>query len=469
MLSFSSAVGNLFNRLGKLGALIANMRSYQGTQLQAMTNTTTGVVAQYNGESDIQAEMGSAYIGLLNGEGTVASVAQQIAQDTLNRMVFRDQPRIAQNLQSLNITDSISELIRQMQIQGASVLAQTITATPSTSLTHLGSFTGVGTGIISASFRRPVDGLVLENIFAEAVLFTCTQDSYIGGAIAGNEGITVTGVGSEDNPFAFDWPLGSNASAFLNVIDGNADNSSGNLLTNSGFNAFTSNVPTNWHLTVGTDGIDIDKEVTLVYDGTAAIRFFGAGTPNVTLQQQFGVDTPGQLAPLTQYGFNIFARREAIAAGAGILTIALVDQNGTIINDQGGNPNSFTINLSTLTTNYVAFNAAFRTPLILPTSQFIQMRITTPLTINRSVYVDKAAFGPMTQLYVGGPYLAVWAGNQPFTVRDYGTMTFTNSRGAAGTLNTWQTVFSLLLPQAAQGEFLLPSAPIPTISDNLLA
>src|SRR5262245_17708633 len=103
MLSFGSATGNLYNRWGKVGLLIRQMKTYQTAQLQNMTNTTTGVVAQLNAESDIQAIMGGSYIPLLDsGASSLGSTAQGLARAIANRMVFRDNPRLNQTLTSDN-------------------------------------------------------------------------------------------------------------------------------------------------------------------------------------------------------------------------------------------------------------------------------------------------------------------------------------------------------------------------------
>ena len=262
MLSFSNAAGNLFNRLGKLGLLIQQAKNYQTFQMPNMIDITDGVVAQYNAEPDLQAQMGSSYIELLNGISGVGGFAQGLAATTINRMVFRDNPQISQTLQQLNVTTSILEVIRQMKLAGVSVLAAGVTATP-------GTFSGTGNGIINASVRRPLDGVVLENSFSENLLLVCTDDSYLGGAVLGNEGFSVTGTGNQDNPFAFDWPLGSNSQITLNAIDGDSDNSSGNVLTNSGFESWASNVPDNFQITTGIAGTNVFEEVTIVYDPTS--------------------------------------------------------------------------------------------------------------------------------------------------------------------------------------------------------
>lgn len=466
MLSFADASGNLFNRFGKIGVLLANVRTHQLAQLTSMIDTTTGVVAQFDAESDIQALMGQAYIGILSGVEGVTSLAQSLAVQTTNRMVFRDNPRIAQNLTSLNTLASINEIIRQMGIAGASILAATVTATPA-------AFTGAGNGVMNFSVRRPSDGRYVENALAENILAVCTTDSYTGGATAGNETLTVTGEGNQPDQFAFDWPLGSNSQTTIQAIDGDSDNASGNILTNSGYSAFTANVPDNWVLNVGTGGTNVFQETTIVYDNSSsALRITGDGSGTlVNLSQQFNLaaGTSGTLSPLTQYGFNIWARRDGTAAGSGVLTIDLVDENDVVIEDEGGNANTFTIDLTTLTTVYTAYQTQFRLPRVMPTEVHLRYHLTTALTNGRSVYFDRGSLGLMTRLYGYGPYACNHSGGNPYQQGDYSESVITNSRGAAGTLNTFQTLLSRLLSEVLQNDILFPSSNVPTISDGLIA
>lgn len=464
-LSFASAPGNLFNRLGKIGLLIKNLSAYQALQLTSMTDTTNGVVAQYNSESDVQAIMGSAYIGILNGSGgNVGGVCQSLAASTINRMVFRDNPRFNQTLQAQNVTASIQEVIRQMGLAGATVLAMTVAVTP-------GTITGTGTGFINASIKRPLDGRYLENAFAENLLFTCVSDSYSGGAVAGNEGFQVNGVGAQTDPFAFNYPLGSNCLIQINAINAAADNSQGNLLTNSSFENFTDDVPDNWELTSGTGGVNIFEEDTIVYDDAPnkSVRVLGNGT-SVTFKQVFdnGTDgTPGAIDPQTQYSLNLMLCRDGIAPNAGTLTVSLVDENNTVIVDMASTPNTTTIDLTQLSTDFASYKAVFRTPAILPTSVYLLYNFSS-LETGRSVYLDFMSFGTMTQTYTVGAFVAVHAGNVPFLAGDYGTCAVTNSRGSGGTLSTWQTLFAQLFPDMMNYGFLLPSSATPSISDGLI-
>ncbi len=458
------STGSLFDRIGKVGALLANLRAYQATQLTAMTNTTTGVVAQYDTESDIQAEMGSQYQSLLNSPGNdLGPFCQQMAVDTLNRMVFRAQPQLSQTLSQINLEASLAELIRQMNTQGATVLAMGVTATPA-------PFIGTGNGSINVTVKRASDGRVQENAFSEQILFLCTSDSYSGTATAGNEGFTVTGAGNQDNLFAFDWPLGSNCQANLTAIAADED-AGGNFLTNSDFEDWTNNIPDQWTLPVGTGGTNVFRNGGIVYQGTYSMQLTGDGSGTQTeLLQEFdnGSDgTSSLLSPQNQYSFNFFIRRDGLAPGAGILQVALVDESGNVTQDESGVANSFNVDLTTLSTVFTAYTGTFRTPAIMPETVSLRLKLTTPLTNGRSVYIDSASMGQFTELYSFGPSVAVHAGSIPFQIADYSYMNVQNSRGSGGTLNTWQTVAFLLWGTAAF-DLMLPSSSVPTVSDALL-
>lgn len=465
MLSFTNGVGNLFSRLGRIGKMLAEVREYQLAQLVNMTDTTYGVVAQFDAESDIQAIMGSSYIGLLDAGGSnILSTAQTLANQTVNRMVFRDNPRLNQTLTDTNTTASLVEIIRQMRVAGASVLAMTVGASAS-------AFTGVGNGTVVCSVRRPVDGAVLENAFAENLLTVCSSDSYVGGATAGNEGFTVTGTGSQGNYAAFNWPLGSNCQIGLSAIDGSQDDSAGNLLTSSSFESFTNNVPDNWTLEAGTAGTNIAYEQTITFDGGGSLAIIGDGSTLTEIRQQFdsSTGTSGILSPLSQYAFNVWARRDGTAPAAGVITVDLCDSTGTVVNDMAGNPCSFTIDCTTLLTTWAPFSGTFRTPLVMPASTFVRVRLSTALTNGRTVYLDRAGMGAMQQAYLAGPFLAVFSGATPFNQNDYATVAVTNSRGAGGSIDTFQTLFARLFPSAAYSlGLLLPSSNVATISDTLI-
>lgn len=466
-LSFASSPGNLFNRWGKLGLLVKQAKAYQASQLTNFTDVTSGAVAQYNSESDIQALIGAAYIGQLDTPGgVVGPLAADVAQQTLNRMIFRDNPQLGQTLTSGDTVINLRELIRQMGVQGASVLAMVITATP-------GSFVGTGAGALVASTRRAIDGKVQELTYTENVKLTCVADSYTGGVQAGNESFVVTGTGAQNNIWAFNWPLGSNCSTSLSAIDGDTDDGAGNLLTNSGFSSWTGNTPDNYTIDVGTAGVQVFEETGIVYGDTgSALKITGDGSTLVTISQQFDISTgtTGTLDGQTQYAFNVWCRRDGTAPAAGQMIIEVVDENLDPLMDASGNAASMTIDLTALTTVYTPYGFSFQTPENMPSTYYWRFR--TPagnaLTNGRSVYFDLAALGNTTQCYLSGPALALFSGQVPFTIGDYVTCQFSNARGSGGTLSTFQTFVAQCFPEMYSNELLLLSSSVPTISDSLI-
>jgi hypothetical protein len=464
VLNFNNATGNLFAILGKVGLVVKQARTYQTAQ---NPNLSVGLYGQLGAMPDVQAQVGNSYIGLLAGPEGACTNVQGVSRLVVNRLVFNDNPRISQTLQTLNVRASLAEIIRQMLVQNATVLAATVTATPAATIT------GVGNGAIVASSKRPIDGRVEENSFAETLQVTCTRDSYSGGAAAGNETMTVTGTGNIADAFAYNWPGGSNCTATLSCVNSAGNNAQGNALTNSNFATFknTANVPDNWALVTGTAGIQLFQESSIVFGTGNAVRMLGNGSALTQLKQQFGTSTgtTGTLVPLSQYSVNLWLRRDGVAAGAGQLTIDLVDQNGVAINDANGVANTFTVDLTALTTTYAAASGVFRTPYILPAQQFLRVRQSTALTNGRSVYLANLSMGLMTVCYTGGPSVNVHSGAVNFQLGDFGTVAVTNSRGAGGTLSTFQTLWYQLFVEAQQNDLLLPSSAVPTVQDAWIA
>ena len=466
-ISFYGAVGDFFNRFGSYANLLKEVRVYQLAQFQNMTNLTDGVTAQLDTEPDIQAIMGSSYLGVLQGSGQIAlNQATQLAKATINRMVFRDNPQLNQTLTSANLLASIVEVIRQMNEQGATVLKMTVSATP-------GNFTGVGNGTLVASVVRPQDGLTQENAFAENITVTITNDSYAGTATAGNESYRATGVGIQTDLSAFNWPLGSNAVAQSSVIDGNSDTANGNLLVNSGFDTWngTGGFLSNWELVTGTLGVTISQETSSVYDGAACVALTGDGSTKVRWRQKFN-DTGGtttELGTYMQYATNVYLRRGAAAPSQGVLRVSLTDVDGAVIQNIAGTDCVLDITLSSLTVNYTAFKAMFCTPDILPDDVYLDIQLTTAIDAGKIVFVDKLGFGLPFRFYPGGPYLAVFAGSVPFLAGDYATCAVANSRGAGGTIDTLQTAwYRLVYPEVAVNELQLPSSTVPSIPDSVI-
>ena len=176
------------------------------------------------------------------------------------------------------------------------------------------------------------------------------------------------------------------------------------------------------------------------------------------------------LEPLTQYAFNMWALADVVPI-AGVLTIDLVDGiGGSVINDQAGTANSFTVDATALAVAFGARNGVFRTPVVLPPIVYLRIRISTAVSAGTSIYLDHASLVEMTNLYTGGPMASLFSGKTPFTkgegqvAADKFTITVTNDR--AGEFQEW---FERLFDMTSKG-LILPSdtGGTETIADTLI-
>lgn len=446
----------LFDRLGANGHLGYVLAGNQA----ALPAVLTTLIALYENTSDVDLA-GST---ITNQNQIITPVSQppanisSLAVATLIRMVNASVPSITtQNA-------AMAELIRQMIANGESVAACTVAATMAALSTN------VGNGTVVLSTKRG-DGLVQENMFAEVLRLACTQDSYTGSATAGAEQFQLTGQPNTVPLWNYNYPQGSAAATPMNAVDASVSQSAtANLLNNSDFANWSGALSTdsldNWVLDVGAWGTDAQQSTTS-YDTSNSVQFLpGTGT-NTALYQEFNDGTTGTSSTLSSYNsypVNFWMRSLAGVPGAGVLTVELVDDTNTVINDGQGVANSFTQNMTALTTSWVPVNGTFRIPEVPPSVMRIQLRMSTALT-TQSVLVSRMAMAPFTSAYRGGFGVTVFSGGTPFTAGDAFNITTTNNRAGASYLGTFQALFDRLFGMRNNG-FLLPSSGTPTQADT---
>lgn len=461
-----TGTGGLFTRLGALGKILKDANVYAATTLP--TNISA-VRIQYENigsgsEPDLTASLGTDQSSGQSTVNNIGSSLQGIAKNTVLRMVADDNPQSS----SSDLSIALAEVVRQMRANSQTVKSCTVSA----AIAVVSGNTGTGT--IAAHTKRG-DGLTLEQIFAEVGKIKCVGDAYSGGSTSGNESFQFFGMAPLSNPFDHNWGGtaanvgGSGGVAFFTAIDGSKDNSSGNLLTNSDFEDWTGNTPNNWAITTGAAGTEILKSTATFYDGLASLQIVGGATLTA-LTQTFDVSsngTAGELAPNTVYGVNLWAKVSSVPA-AGSLTVELIDGSGTVVTDDQAANNAFTINLTTLTTSFAAYNGFFRTPKLLPTTVKLRLRLNNALSGGSNLFIDRLGMGVATQAYFGGPYLAAFSGVTAFLLNDQFTLTTANDRGGATYNANFQTLFDRFFGMKALG-LLLPSASAGnTISDSLV-
>lgn len=311
--------------------------------------------------------------------------------------------------------------------------------------------------------------LLLTNVEVQEIVVT-------GPPTAGTYTISITNAASKvqtTTPLAFD-ASGSDVQAAINELIGFEDvevtttgtsplfthtitftGIAGNLSTLAVTNSTTGGTYTPAQVTAGSANSYIGK----------ALEFDSDGSQLTTIQ------CPVELEPLKQYAFNCWMKADVVPA-AGVITIDLVDGiGGSVIADEAATNNSFTQTCSALSTSFVSKTGTFRTPRVLPPIVYLRIRISTGVSSGSSIFIDHAALEEMTELYPGGPSLAIFSGAADFrkgagqVVGDWFNMTVANDR--AGEFQEW---FDRNFDMRSKG-LLLPSVTdaSETQADTLIA
>jgi len=340
---------------------------------------------------------------------------------------------------------------------GAAVVA---TTTPATNRAYKNN----GASVVIASVLGG-DGKQMDYVFDEKIVVTATADSQGTGTLD-REPFSVVGVGVASDPLDWSWPLGSGANTQTNSIDATQD-AVGNLLTNSDFDAFTvANQPDNWVVVVGDLGTTVFSSGSSdAYKGTNALKIVGNGSQLQSITQQFNVSSGGTtstLSPRTVYGVNTWAKVGATPAG-GTVVLEMIDGSNNIINDDEGNANSISLNLTTVPANiYIPLNGFFRTPLVLPSIIKLRLRFTVALSNGVAFFADNLAQAIPTQTYVGGPWVMDFSGATKTIINDRFDVNVTNKYDSE-----WQFAVERFFGTRNLG-LQIPSSASPTIAASLI-
>jgi hypothetical protein len=197
---------------------------------------------------------------------------------------------------------------------------------------------------------------------------------------------------------------------------------------------------------------------TYVARGARCLEIDGDGSNLTTLQ------IPVTLTAQTCYCVNLWAAVDVVPA-AGVLVVDLVDGiGGTVVADDEGTNNTFSIDLTGLTATHSAHNGCFHTPLVMPSQVYLRIRLTTALSSGSSAFLDELCLVAMQELYAGGLFAAAFSGPNDFQKEDYAEIVVTNDR--EGSLQEWLHRFFNL----GGKRFLFPVETAPaTQPDSLIA
>lgn len=446
-----TGTGGLFTRLGKVGNIINVVNTFRGTTIVADVDELED---QYNNDRDLSQTVQPGLTGHQSGMSAMLSIVQSVGRQTVIDMVSDDNPQ-----EDRGLSTALTELKTQMESSGDDIDYNI------TSASSVAGGSNNGDGVVVLSTKNG-DGLVKQHVVAEDILITCTADSQSGGATAGNESFSVNGQVNTVDRLHWNYPQGSSASTTITGILASGDNATGNKLTNSDFETFTvTNTPDNWTIDVGSAGTEILEEATTIFEGSKALEIVGDGSTLTGISQIFDDSTngtAGTLSPNTLYSICLWMKVDVVP-GAGVLTVDLYD-GSSIINDDAGTANSFTVTLSSVTTSYVAYTGVFITPRLLPSTIRLRVRLSTALSTGSSLFIDHVSMGTMTELYAGGPSANVHTGTTIFLVDDFFTITAANDNAS-----DWATMLQRLFDMRTLGiQLPYDTGAAETIADSLL-
>lgn len=451
-----TGTGGLFTRLGKLAKVLRTCHTHAGGNLATQIDDA---VAALTTEYLIASPLPTAKANAQSAASAVGADLQFVAQQLLLKQVNDDAPQ--SDRRSLDL--AMRELVRQMVAGSASVAQCAVSATPAA----VGPNTG--TGVVVASVKTGT-GLDAQDVFAETGELLCTGDAQSGTATAGSEPFGYRGDYAPADKLSHEWPGYSGAATGLLACDSQQSNGA-NLLTNSGFEAFaTANAPDNWALGTGVAGTHWFSEATTVHRGTAGLKLVGDGSVLHALRQTFSLSTGTAAVPRPNrlYAVNLWFRQPSTLTGP-TLALSLVDGSDANVADDQAAANTVSVALSGAATgSWVALSGVFRTPRVLPATLKLQLAITGGAIGNAAVlFVDSLALTEMTELYAGGPSLAVFSGATAFVAGDRYQVAVANNRAGATYGGTFQTVFDRWFGMRELG-LLLPYSGSPTIADTLI-
>ncbi len=327
--------------------------------------------------------------------------------------------------------------------------ADSIDATPVTTLEGA----PYGNGTIVGTIIEPRTGVVRVYSYIENISLVCSADSYTDGVTAGQESFTVATYAFVD-PLDSLWSKGSG----VNTTFQSQPSNNSNLYKNAYFEDWETAPPntlSDWTTANLTPSVDI-FQVTDAYTGTYAVKLTAAGLNAEIFQPLSG------LAGAANYLAGIRVKNLTAITG-GVLTYALRDATGTILNDAAGNPLSFAIALTGLAGNYILTWQVFSIPRGFPDIVNLSIKITTAMNAAESIEIDTAELPQMQNLYVGGPDIGFLPGSVSWADNDSYMFTVTNSADNLTFVRNIQRVYPTIAPQ-----FDLPVSLAPTVSDALI-
>ena len=156
------------------------------------------------------------------------------------------------------------------------------------------------------------------------------------------------------------------------------------------------------------------------------------------------------LIPNGVYAWSLQAKK--IAATTETLYIEIVDGTGAVVTDDEGNSLRSTVTIATDMSDsaFTPLSGFFHLPTDLPDIYYIQLRIAADMGAGEGFYLDDFILVAATELYTGGPYVALLVNDRDLQDGDRYTIVVANDW--AGKIQSWfWRWFERLLPSVNDG------------------
>jgi hypothetical protein len=449
----------LFTRLGKLAGLAEAVRLHQAD----IKTRIAAIQAEYS-SADLYmvADLAAGLEAKIAASGAILADIQSAMETTLVEMTYEDSVISSYGvLPSKNVESALLYLIREMDTVSETVDGTTISLGAATATA---GNTGNGTIVVSVLPPLALDAKVTQfpNIRNERLEARCIEDAKSKWIKSGSEIFQIRGFGAFGN-LDYRFPKGSGTRLDVPCLNAAAETGARyeQLARNGSFEAFTSNTPNNWTVSVGTPGTHFAQETSVFYRGASAFKFIGNGATLAKIVQKLGSETgtPYTIASDRLYILAVSARATA-GISAGEVRLSLQDSNtATVVSGA-----SVTIPY-TMGATYGWKTVVFRAPLNLPAGINIALEQTTAINAGATVYLDELVLAEVRQIAPGGAGVVVLPGSTDWAVNDSLFLTLTNN--AEG---EWNTEFDRFFGMYERG-LLLPAntAGAETILDSLIS
>lgn len=446
-------IDDLADRWGTLFGGINELDTFRGVTFPDRADDISALYPGFSTQRTITDGLYTQVQNVNNTLGQTVNYFMTLVRNTLNSMEIADTdpPADVQDVTVLN------KLASDMLAQSETFQRPTLTVNSAVSAggTPVTTIYGAphGNGVIVGSVINPRNGLLHYYAFNEIIKAVCTADSFSTGTPLGQEVFNFTSPRSVPNTND-NYPQGSGT----NIITASLPTDQNTVYGNAYFNSWgtvNNNEIQNWTTANLTPGTTILRS-TDVYIGQYACNLVGAPI-NAELWQ-----TINGLRSSTCYVAAIRVKRLTTVT-TGVLTVALRDTTGAVVNDAAGSPMSFTVNLVGSAGNYALSYAVFPIPRGYPTGIRISLRLTTALSSGESILLDTSELVPMTSAYVGGPQFGFLPGNAGWSINDTYNFTVANSADVTSFIRCIDRVYNIRTLQID-----LPTASSPTISDSLI-